>query len=487
MGSRLPFIRRSTASLTEAESGWCSVVARRVFDDRQLFRERTFFQPYAHEGFETPPFVFFGDPGEIPLMGRRDSTALEYRLSMLAGDDDLVVLGYRRNRMFEEYKERTLELGRCQYLMVAESPNGTYVPTHVRCLNDESAYRALMSFVQKAGGATLVPHIATGAIWSLARRLGTDTGRTVHVAGPLPYVTQFANDKICFSRLVAALFGENAGMKEVAVYGMAALVGRVHAIARKCRRLVVKLPSSAGSAGNFPVFSSDVAGMRPKELGDYLRALLSETLDPPQFPMIVQVWESRVLSSPSVQLWIPSKGEGPPIIEGVFEQEISGAKGRFSGARLFEILDDHINDICHEGLMLGHTMQELGFFGRCSFDAVLSGKTTGSTSIHWVECNGRWGGVSVPMSLLNRLFGDEEPSPYIIVHGSGQDLTRRSFCDGLDILSDLLWHPCQQNGIIFMTPSGFETGTGLHFVSLASSVSAAKEQAETVGRRLAAQ
>lgn len=487
LGGRFPLIRRYPSVLTAAERDQCRVVAQKILAEKRLLRERAFFEPFAREGVANGPFVFFGDPGEIPLLGHRTSTALEYRLSVLAGDGDLVVSGYPRNPAFEAYKHRVLQLGRCRYLAVAQTPNGAHVPTHVRCLTDETAYRALKSFIRQQGGATFVPHIATGAIWSLARRLGADTGTPVHVAGPLPSVTQFANDKLCFSQLVNAVFGESAAMTEVAAHGMAALVGHVHAAARKHRKLVIKLPSSAGSAGNFPVFSSDVVGMKPRELGDHLKGLFSDVLDPPQFPMAVQIWENQVLSSPSVQLWIPKLEDGLPVIEGVFEQKVTGDKGSFAGARPLDPSESRVAEICHGGLMLGRTLQELGYFGRCSFDSFLSGDTPDSAAIRWVECNGRWGGVSVPMTLLNRLFADGKQPPYVIAHGSSLDAARRSFSGGLEILKDLLWRPGRENGIIFLTPSGFEFGNGLHFVSLASSGAAANEQAEMVRQRLATQ
>jgi hypothetical protein len=47
---------------------------------------------------------------------------------------------------------------------------------------------------------------------------------------------------------------------------------------------------------------------------------------------MVSVWECPVVGSPSVQLWIPEKEYGGPIVKGVFHQVVEGSAGEFIGA-----------------------------------------------------------------------------------------------------------------------------------------------------------
>ncbi|WP_212524729.1 hypothetical protein [Actibacterium sp. MT2.3-13A] len=480
----MPVVPRHTAVLGPDERARCAAVARAVLPERRLARDRLFFGPHTRPGLAPGPFVFLGDPGEIPLLARRGAGVFEYRLAMLAGDGDMVVIGGRRNTAFETYAEGRLGLGRRRYLPVAPAPGGRYLPAQIRCLKDEAAFAAMRAFVEGAGGATLVPHLSTGAIWALARRLGAETGAPVRVAGPLPSLSALANDKAAFTRIVRALFGAGAAPREVVAHSAAALTARVHEIARGCRRLVLKLPDSAGSAGNFPVFSADVAGMSPRALHRHLLERLAITGAPPSFPMLVQVWQENVLTSPSLQLWIPHPGDGRPVIEGVFHQRLAGPEGRFAGAVPAEGDAGWIARFCHEGAMLGQVLQDLGYFGRCSFDAVLSGADLAAPALHWLECNGRWGGVSIPMTLMNRLFPGGEPPSYVVAHLADLELPRRSVEAGLDLLRDLLWAPGADRGVVFMTPAGFEQGRGLHFISIADSTAAASAQAETVVDRL---
>jgi len=45
----------------------------------------------------------------------------------------------------------------------------------------------------------------------------------------------------------------------------------------------------------------------------------------------------------------------------------------------------------------------LGYVGRCSFDLLVVGDPEGEFRVRYVECNGRWGGTSTPMHLVERV------------------------------------------------------------------------------------
>lgn len=483
---RVPVVARYAMPLTQAERDHCAKVAKTILPEKRLARDRRYFEPIVRADAQGENLLVFGDSGEIPRLAGQAPRLIEYRLSMLAGAGDLVVIGTQRVPAFEDYAEHILGLGHRHYLKVEPALGGRYVAPQIRCLTDAAAFDALRRFVQGAQSVTVIPYLASGAIWRLARRLAAETGTMVNVAGPLPEITRAANDKLVFSSIVRKLFGPDACPEVVSVHGAAALAGKVHAVARTCEKLVVKLPDSAGSAGNFPLFSSDVVGLSMKDLHRNLLDLVSENGTPPEFPMLVQVWQSDVQSSPSLQLWIPHGDTGPPIIEGVFQQLVLGQEGRFSGAYPAALSEPWIAEFCRGGLMLGYVFQELGYYGRCSFDAVLSGSDPMNPSIKWIECNGRWGGVSSPMTLLNRLYSGQPPTSYVIEHRSELELPRRPFASALKIVDDLLWRPGGDKGIIFLTPSGFEQGLRLHYVSIAPTLDAATAQSEALIGRLSA-
>ena len=57
-------------------------------------------------------------------------------------------------------------------------------------------------------------------------------------------------------------------------------------------------------------------------------------------------------------------------------------------------------------------LQSLGYVGRCSFDFVLVGDPGGDFQLHFTECNGRWGGTSIPMTFVDRLMAGRPRPPY---------------------------------------------------------------------------
>lgn len=62
--------------------------------------------------------------------------------------------------------------------------------------------------------------------------------------------------------------------------------------------------------------------------------------------------------------------------------------------------------------MLARVFQHLGYVGRCSFDMMLVGPNIQESEIELIECNGRWGGTSLPMTLMNRMFSDWQTQPF---------------------------------------------------------------------------
>src|SRR5690606_34224305 len=71
--------------------------------------------------------------------------------------------------------------------------------------------------------------------------------------------------------------------------------------------------------------------------------------------------------------------------------------------------------IAREAVLLASLFQQLGYFGRCSFDTILVGPDPATAEVHWAECNGRGGGTSIPMTLVNRLTGDWAETPLAVV------------------------------------------------------------------------
>jgi hypothetical protein len=332
---------------------------------------------------------------------------------------------------------------------------------------------------------TVVPHIGTESAWLLAAAVAEQSRRPVRVAAPPPRLTRRVNDKVWFSHRVNEVLGPRALPAFHAVFGPAALAAHVRHLALLSERVVIKVPDSSGSAGNLTLGSSAIKHLSAASLSARLIEMLKELGWKDMYPLLVEIWDTTVHASPSVQVWIPDRRDGPPIVEGIFEQCVTGPKGEFIGSVPATIADHWIALVGNEALMLATLFQYLGYFGRCSFDAVIASSRSSPAALHWLECNGRWGGVSVPMTLANRLTAGKCRDNLVVVQLDHAKFQPRQFLSALRVLEALLYRVAKSSeGVVLVSPFGIEHGTGIHLISLAENIDRAKYLADQATRVL---
>src|SRR5690606_37057611 len=329
------------------------------------------------------------------------------------------------------------------------------------------------------------PYLGSGGVWALAGRIAARSGDPVLVAAPPPRLARRVNNKIWFTQRAEELLGPRSVPSSRETYSLAILAGAVRDLARDHDRIGIKLPIAAGGAGNVVIDTASLRELPLTVIRDRLARLLARAAWGDPFPLLVSVWESPVVLSPSVQLWIPHAVDGPPIVEGIFEQRSSGLIGRFIGAVPAELPGALRERIAAEAALIGLLFQQLGYFGRCSFDAILVGERLEDAELHWVECNGRWGGTSIPMTLVNRLTGDWATAPFVIAHPEG--CPRLPFAEVLDRTADLLFRPgARSPGVVYLSPGGFDPEGGLKSLVIARDPGGAQREADEVVARLRA-
>jgi hypothetical protein len=147
--------------------------------------------------------------------------------------------------------------------------------------------------------------------------------------------------------------------------------------------------------------------------------------------------------SPSTQTWIPPHGQGPPVVEGVYEQLLKGEQQMFIGSRPSTLAAPVNEAIARYSVGLAAVFQRLGYVGRCSFDFIVQGPpevddptgSPGEFDCRLIECNGRWGGTSTPMSLVDRLVDGERP-PYLAMDHEDSTLEGMRFPELLEAVGD---------------------------------------------------
>ncbi len=445
---------------SDAERRKLYEVAKRLRAENPKLDRTALFGADVKKGFGREAAIIIGNSLEIPLIGYKKGHQLEYRMGYLASEGDLIVVCGSDCPSFEQYQRNILKLASLEYLRLGASMMSS-APGY--CLRNKSAYDTLCRYVRRNHGATFVSYLTTQATWALASRLANETQYQVFIAGPPGGLSDCANNKLWFAKSVERSLGVQAIPPKRTANGAAVLVRQVMELAKKWPKLVLKVPNSAGSAGNYVIHTKDVKGLGALAVSTYLRARLRHLGWPGRFPLAVEVWDENVLTSPSVQLWIPHQEHGDPMVEGVFEQKLVGEEGAYFGASQAKLPSSVDGALCAQAFKLGLLFQRLGYYGRCSFDAVLYGPNIEHSKIHWIECNARWGGVSIPMSLIKRR---NFSACYTITQAGGLQNPKRRFEDTLIEFDDVVLPNNGEQGIVFLNPNGVLDGTGCQFLAL---------------------
>jgi hypothetical protein len=486
MRAAIPVVPRIEAHISAAERARLKALAGECLAAERGLSSITHFGPRVRCGLESGPALLIEDRSEIVLAGTPEQWQLEYRLALLADSRDMLVISGKRCLEFESYISRLLGISNLDVIIAKRAGAGRVSPMPRRCADQEQILRHIAAVARAAGRLTIVPDNATGHVWNLAHAISRAAGLRVFVAAAPPRLSRQVNNKLWFADRVKDVLGEEAHPPSRSAFGPAVLAAHVQRLSREYERLIIKLPDSAGSAGNLVLASEDYRHVSLPALRQRLMQLLRLFGPNWRFPLKIEVWDSPVLSSPSVQIWIPHRKVGAPVVEGAFEQVVEGEKGEFVGATRAHLPALWRRRLADEAVCLAALLQELGYFGRCSFDAVITGDNFDTAQLHWIECNGRWGGVSVPMTFANRLGAAVSESEIVIVQRTTFEAPPRSFRDVLSLFSDLLFEPGRSTeGLIPLTPGGFARGAGAHFMTIAKSLERAKDLARRALQRLA--
>lgn len=457
-------------------------IAQALTRDEPALLSSVDFGPFVAQGEGHGPSVLIGDQSEITLLGGRVETHLEHRMALLARPGDIVLVR-QRDPEFEEYLRDDLRMTDVRF--VGFTANGV-MPVAKCARLDASMLAELAEIAERSGGLTIKAYLTSGHDWRLAQSIGQACNCTIHVCGPAPRISRRANDKLWFAQLARRVLGTDATPPTFASFGPSATAALVRRISTKTGQAVVKVPDSAGSAGNVRLDEVALAGLALPQIRDLILGLLHAAGWQDTYPVLVGVWDDRVRCSPSVQMWLPLPSEGPPIIEGLFEQQVQGEGAAFVGAVAAEVSPDLKERLKQDALELARVLQQLGYFGRCSLDAVICQQSQKRDAIHWIECNGRWGGVSIPMTARRHLFeGSHEGS--LLMMQKVFSMKPISTAQLLQLWDDLLARPKKlETGLVLMSPPQHPNGVLVNMMAVADTRSQANRLIETALGRLQA-
>ena len=249
------------------------------------------FGPRVAQGIGDGPSLLIGDQSEIALLTSAQVSRLEYRMALLAKPGDSVLVR-RQVRDFENYLVDNLGQDNVTYLHGrADDPR----PVTQQARTSGKMLEMLARSADRSGGLTLKPYLTTGHSWRLAQTLGEATKCCIHVCGPSPRLAQRVNDKLWFGQFARRILGDHATPPTCAAYGPAAAAGLVCRISKTSDQIVVKVPNSAGSAGNLRIEGATVRKKSLDDLKHFLLRCLRTFGWQDTYPILVGVWDENVM------------------------------------------------------------------------------------------------------------------------------------------------------------------------------------------------
>jgi hypothetical protein len=375
------------------------------------------------------------DLSAIPLVEQLPmAAALQLRARLRARSGDAVLSNFEPPGGYESYNADRLGLGRATWLQASSDRQSMTVTRD--CLANPACLDTLADLVRDTGGH-VHPYISSEDVWLLARELSGRSGSNVSVVGPPPALTALVNNKRRFLEFARVVAGPDATIPFAAADNANAVAALLRQLSHRAGRLVVRLPGSAAGLGTRVV---DTASFPAEQ--DHLPevdAMLAGLGWDGRTEVLVSEW-TESLTSVSTQVWIPPARLGLPTCEGVYEQRLDPHTGmQFWGAQPVRLANQVDAELRRLSLLVCTALQRAGYVGRCSFDFLLVGKQLASATPIFVECNGRWGGVSLVMSFVDRV----SPARSRAAHSFGpvvQDSLRGAdFEDVLETLQDELY------------------------------------------------
>lgn len=303
---------------------------------------------------------------------------------------------------YEHYNQQFLGFGPPDFVLAEAVTSALEV---VEACRHGAAFERLAQLAAQRGGLVIHPYMGIEPVWHLARELRERTRAAVHVLAPPTPSTWLANDKSSFDALVKLCLGPGYTVDSEEAEGLEATTAALERMAQRHQVVGLKRLRSASAMGNQVIRQSDLAK-------DGARSLVERFFEATHWcneeKAQVVAWMETDLS-PSTQIWIPPLGQGSVRLDGIYEQLLEGEEKVFLGSRPARFDEGLTEALTSASLRLGEALQRLGYQGRCSFDTlVLQGEGT-VPQLYFTECNGRWGGTSTPMHLVDRLFPDARP------------------------------------------------------------------------------
>jgi hypothetical protein len=404
-------------SLSPEEEGRIDQVVSVFREKREIDQETSRYIRHILKEMPSPSttLVLIDDLSAIAHVERiKNVGTYSSRAFTRARQGDIVLASLEPTKGYHDYIDHRLGLGNSHFVFVPPyDPERNYY-LFESLKRDRSARDKILAYAPPDEDLVIHPYMGSYGAWDIAALLSEARQQPVKVMGPLPKASQIANNKNDLLSLVRELCGNAHVIDHEEINNRDRLEAALEEKILQFEQLVIRFPGSAGGMTTELVKRADILDRK----GDF-RTFIDSYLktygwEEGKENLQVSGWEPQVIMAPSSHLWIPPETDQLPVFEEVLLQSFSKDNPlMFAGSRVADLPASITMKIGKLTLIMGRALQKLGYVGRCSFDFILCGPSIEKGVVKFVECNGRWGGASTPMTLMNRIFGDHRKHAYV--------------------------------------------------------------------------
>jgi hypothetical protein len=387
---------------------------------------------------KTGPTLHLEDVSGIPFVADIPGVAeYQHRARVRAGHGDLFAAATEPVEGYEDYCRNKLGLGAPDFIRPGSSSGPMAIAT--ACAEDENV-ELIAAWMRQRGGLTIHPYMAIEPVWELARKLNKRVAnddraddkravdsRAARVLGPPPPVLWIANDKASLCDIIDRVSDGAWSVETRPETSPKSMARTLCEMANRHPKVGLKRTRCASAMGNIVFDSAMLRRAELSEVEDLVAEFLRKTeWENAERVLVVEWAETR--ESPSTQMWIPPRpavetpepassesaafddSAGRIRLDGVYQQILSGPHGTFVGSRPSTLPAAVERKLAEASFVVAAVFQRLGYVGRCSFDFIVVGDPRGDFEVRMIECNGRWGGTSTPMHLVDRLVPGPRPA-----------------------------------------------------------------------------
>ncbi len=272
-------------SVTSEQLSQIDSIVSKYLRNKPTLDSTNVFGAGVTQGLSPGPCIFLGEISSVDSQASDRIADMEYLMTLIAREGDVMLLSGARNHEFEKYRKEELQLGDIKII----ETNG-HALSQLNSKTPASSLQQLIDYLQNTfttESINIVPFYGSPAVWGLASYIAEQTGLYISVAAPAPKLSSLVNDRLWFRDLARSVLGPNDIPVTRPVYGPESLVQLMRVFATRYSNVVVRIPNGIDIYCNVKMDSQKVTSSTDAELTSLVTSVLKDRDWDNKYPLMV--------------------------------------------------------------------------------------------------------------------------------------------------------------------------------------------------------